>query len=164
MPHWNQAQRLVVQSHMTIFSQSESIISAKHSYATLKPCFYQPRSHPNGFYWGQQCSWTLTPANSMQVFKTLLPSLLSRLEVKLEIQTWTKRGWKCSHEKSKTKNVSGIVLGVIGAIVAIGLALILMWKVFTTIHDRREFARFEEERMMAKWDTVSIAHRFLKTK
>ena len=49
---------------------------------------------------------------------------------------------------------SGIVLGVIGAIVAIGLALILMWKVFTTIHDRREFARFEKERMMAKWDTV----------
>ena len=48
----------------------------------------------------------------------------------------------------------GIVLGVIGAIVAIGLALILMWKVFTTIHDRREFARFEKERMLAKWDTV----------
>ena len=50
----------------------------------------------------------------------------------------------------------GIVLGVIGAIVAIGLALILMWKVFTTIHDRREFARFEKERMLAKWDTVRI--------
>lgn len=25
--------------------------------------------------------------------------------------------------------------------VILGLALILMWKVFTTIHDRREFAR-----------------------
>ena len=46
---------------------------------------------------------------------------------------------------------------MIGAIVAIGLALILMWKVFTTIHDRREFARFEKERMMAKWDTVSLS-------
>ena len=22
---------------------------------------------PNGFYWGHQCSWTLTPTNSMQV-------------------------------------------------------------------------------------------------
>ena len=22
---------------------------------------------PYGFYWGHQCSWTLTPANSMQV-------------------------------------------------------------------------------------------------
>lgn len=50
-------------------------------------------------------------------------------------------------------DIMGIVLGVIGAIVAIGLALILMWKVFTSIHDRREFAKFEKERMLAKWDT-----------
>lgn len=50
-------------------------------------------------------------------------------------------------------DILGIVLGVIGAIVAVGLALLLMWKVLTTIHDRREFARFEKERMMAKWDT-----------
>ncbi|XP_049778654.1 integrin beta-PS isoform X1 [Schistocerca cancellata] len=49
--------------------------------------------------------------------------------------------------------VLGIVLGVIAAIVLIGLAFILLWKVLTTIHDRREFARFEKERMMAKWDT-----------
>ena len=26
-------------------------------------------SHPNGYYWGHQCSWTLTPANSMQVWQ-----------------------------------------------------------------------------------------------
>lgn len=48
----------------------------------------------------------------------------------------------------------GIVLGVIAAIVLIGLAMLLLWKLLTTIHDRREFARFEKERMMAKWDTV----------
>ena len=31
-------------------------------------CFLlKPHSHHNGFYWGLQCSWTLTPANSMQV-------------------------------------------------------------------------------------------------
>uniref|UniRef100_U5EVW7 Integrin beta n=1 Tax=Corethrella appendiculata TaxID=1370023 RepID=U5EVW7_9DIPT len=47
----------------------------------------------------------------------------------------------------------GIVLGVIAAIVLIGLAILLLWKLLTTIHDRREFARFEKERMMAKWDT-----------
>lgn len=52
---------------------------------------------------------------------------------------------------------AGIILGVIGAIVAVGLALLFMWKVLTTIHDRREYARFEKERMMAKWDTVSTA-------
>ena len=34
---------------------------------TIMIFFIKPHSHPNGFYWGQQCSWTLTPANSMQV-------------------------------------------------------------------------------------------------
>ena len=52
-------------------------------------------------------------------------------------------------------DIMGIILGVIGAIVAIGLMLILMWKVFTTIHDRREYARFEKEQRLAKWDAVS---------
>lgn len=47
----------------------------------------------------------------------------------------------------------GIVLGVIAAVVLMGLAILLLWKLLTTIHDRREFARFEKERMMAKWDT-----------
>lgn len=51
--------------------------------------------------------------------------------------------------------VLGIVLGVIAAVVLIGLALLLLWKLLTTIHDRREFAKFEKERMMAKWDAVS---------
>ena len=54
----------------------------------------------------------------------------------------------------------GIVLGVIAAIVLIGLAMLLLWKLLTTIHDRREFARFEKERMMAKWDTVSFWIKF----
>ena len=30
-------------------------------------CFIKPHSHPNGFYWGHQCSWTLTLAKSMKV-------------------------------------------------------------------------------------------------
>ncbi|XP_037807558.1 integrin beta-PS isoform X1 [Lucilia sericata] len=47
----------------------------------------------------------------------------------------------------------GIVLGVIAAIVLVGLAILLLWKLLTTIHDRREFARFEKERMNARWDT-----------
>lgn len=47
----------------------------------------------------------------------------------------------------------GIILMVIGAIVLIGLALLVLWKVLTTIHDRREFARFEKERENARWDT-----------
>lgn len=47
-------------------------------------------------------------------------------------------------------------MGVIGAIVLIGMALLLLWKLLTTINDRREFAKFEKERMIAKWDTVSV--------
>ncbi|XP_064455980.1 integrin beta-PS-like [Ornithodoros turicata] len=50
-------------------------------------------------------------------------------------------------------NILAIILGVIIGIVLIGLALLLIWKLFTTIHDRREFAKFEKERQMAKWDT-----------
>ncbi|XP_034672073.1 integrin beta-PS isoform X2 [Drosophila subobscura] len=46
----------------------------------------------------------------------------------------------------------GIVLGVIAAIVLVGLAILLLWKLLTTIHDRREFARFEKESMNAKWN------------
>lgn len=57
--------------------------------------------------------------------------------------------------KKKQVPILGIVLGVIAAIVLVGLALLMLWKMATTIHDRREFARFEKERMMAKWDTVS---------
>ena len=49
-------------------------------------------------------------------------------------------------------DILGIVLGVIWTIVAIGITLIVLWKIFTTIHDRREFAKFEKERLMAKWD------------
>ena len=35
---------------------------SKHHYF-----LYNPHSHPNGFYQGHQCSWTLTPANTIQV-------------------------------------------------------------------------------------------------
>jgi hypothetical protein len=38
-------------------------------------------------------------------------------------------------------------------ILAIGLALLLIWKLYTIITDRREFAKFEAERQNAKWDT-----------
>ncbi|XP_076046745.1 integrin beta-PS-like [Oratosquilla oratoria] len=50
--------------------------------------------------------------------------------------------------------LAGIVFGVIGAIVAIGLLTLIIWKILTTIHDKREFAKFEEERNKAKWSTA----------
>ncbi|KAJ8985291.1 hypothetical protein NQ317_007078 [Molorchus minor] len=54
-----------------------------------------------------------------------------------------------------TVHIPAIILGVIAAVVLIGLAILLLWKLLTTIHDRREFARFEKEKMMAKWDTIN---------
>lgn len=53
-------------------------------------------------------------------------------------------------------NVLAIVGGVVGGIVAVGLFLLLIWKLLTFIHDTREFAKFEKERQNAKWDTVSF--------
>lgn len=49
--------------------------------------------------------------------------------------------------------ILAIVLGVIAGIVLIGLVLLLIWKLLTVIHDRREYAKFENERLMARWDT-----------
>ena len=59
-------------------------------------------------------------------------------------------------ECPKPVNVLAIVLGVIFAIVLIGIILLLIWKLFVTIHDRREFAKFEKERENASWDMVSL--------
>lgn len=47
-----------------------------------------------------------------------------------------------------------IVAGVVAGIVLIGLALLLIWKLLMIIHDRREFAKFEKEKINAKWDMV----------
>lgn len=52
-------------------------------------------------------------------------------------------------------HIMGLILALISSIVLIGMALLFLWKLLTTIHDRREFARFEKERRSAKWDTVS---------
>ncbi|XP_075032992.1 integrin beta-3 [Mixophyes fleayi] len=47
-----------------------------------------------------------------------------------------------------------VLMSVMGAILLIGLVALLIWKLLITIHDRREFAKFEEERAKAKWDTA----------
>ncbi|KAM4534859.1 integrin beta-3a [Fundulus diaphanus] len=46
-----------------------------------------------------------------------------------------------------------VLLSVAGAILLLGLVGLLIWKLMVTIHDRKEFAKFEEERAKAKWDT-----------
>jgi protocadherin alpha len=49
-------------------------------------------------------------------------------------------------------NILPIIIGVIVGIILIGLALLLIWKICVTLHDRREFARFENERENALWE------------
>lgn len=56
--------------------------------------------------------------------------------------------------------VLAIVLGVIAGIVILGLILLLVWKLLTVLHDRAEFAKFDNERLMAKWDTVCFIFAF----
>ncbi|XP_067007319.2 integrin beta-PS isoform X2 [Anabrus simplex] len=49
-------------------------------------------------------------------------------------------------------NVLAVVFGVVGSTILIGLLFIIFWKLLTTIHDNREFAKFEKERAKAKFD------------
>lgn len=49
----------------------------------------------------------------------------------------------------------GVIIGVIATIVLVGLGTLLIWKLLTTIHDRREFAAFEKSRAAAKWIDVN---------
>lgn len=60
----------------------------------------------------------------------------------------------CLPECPKGPDILVVLLSVMGAILLIGLATLLIWKLLITIHDRKEFAKFEEERARAKWDTV----------
>lgn len=48
-------------------------------------------------------------------------------------------------------DILGLVLGVTGSIILAGLLMLIIWKLVTTIHDRREYAKFENERAKAKW-------------
>ncbi|XP_012274157.1 integrin beta-PS isoform X2 [Orussus abietinus] len=49
-------------------------------------------------------------------------------------------------------NVLGVAVGVIIGTVILGFLILLVWKILTTIHDRREYAKFERQRALAKWD------------
>ncbi|MBW02972.1 Integrin beta-7, partial [Eschrichtius robustus] len=44
-----------------------------------------------------------------------------------------------------------IVLGCVGGIVAVGLGLVLAYRLSVEIYDRREYSRFEKEQQLLKW-------------
>ncbi|XP_072391431.1 integrin beta-PS-like [Diabrotica undecimpunctata] len=43
------------------------------------------------------------------------------------------------------------ILGVIATILIAGFIMLLIWKIVTSIHDKREYAKFENERKKLKW-------------
>lgn len=48
-------------------------------------------------------------------------------------------------------HTQAIVLGCIGGIVAVGLGLVLAYRLSVEIYDRREYRRFEKERQQLNW-------------
>uniref|UniRef100_A0A8C1YUM7 Integrin beta n=1 Tax=Cyprinus carpio TaxID=7962 RepID=A0A8C1YUM7_CYPCA len=60
----------------------------------------------------------------------------------------------CS-ECPKGPDVLVVTLSVAGAILLLGLTALLVWKLLITIHDRHEFAKFEEEKARTKWEEAN---------
>jgi len=58
---------------------------------------------------------------------------------------------------SESFNLPLTISAIAGAIVAIGLAALLIWRLLAYISDIREFARFEEEKKKRKWAPVQNA-------
>ena len=54
-------------------------------------------------------------------------------------------------------SAAAVIFGVIGSVVVLGILTLLLWKLLTTIHDRREYAAFLKETREAKWATVSTS-------
>uniref|UniRef100_A0A671DT89 Integrin beta n=1 Tax=Rhinolophus ferrumequinum TaxID=59479 RepID=A0A671DT89_RHIFE len=54
------------------------------------------------------------------------------------------------HEK-RADHTQAIVLGCVGGIVAVGLGLVLAYRLSVEIYDRREYSRFEKERQHLNW-------------
>uniref|UniRef100_A0A803YMD4 Integrin beta subunit cytoplasmic domain-containing protein n=1 Tax=Meleagris gallopavo TaxID=9103 RepID=A0A803YMD4_MELGA len=61
-------------------------------------------------------------------------------------------------ECSSAPSAVTIVLAVIGSVVLIGTILLGLWKLLVTIHDRREFDRFQSERTRARYEMPISTH------
>uniref|UniRef100_A0A3P9JXN3 Integrin beta n=1 Tax=Oryzias latipes TaxID=8090 RepID=A0A3P9JXN3_ORYLA len=48
-----------------------------------------------------------------------------------------------------------VLLAVVGSILLVGVVLLAVWKLVITVHDRREFARFQSARWRARYEVAS---------
>ena len=51
--------------------------------------------------------------------------------------------------------VAPIVGGTVLGVVAIGILLLVIWKILTHVSDLREYKRFEKEKLKSQWNNVS---------
>lgn len=49
--------------------------------------------------------------------------------------------------------ITAWIIGVFVGIVLVGITVLVAWKVYITLNDRREYAKFESERDNTKWQT-----------
>ena len=59
---------------------------------------------------------------------------------------------ECPHEI----DLLPIIAGVVGGIVAVGLLLLIVWKILTSMMDGIEYARFIQESKNEKWAKVGV--------
>lgn len=52
-------------------------------------------------------------------------------------------------------NARTVLLGGVGSILLMGIVLLALWKLVITVHDRREFARFQSARSRARYEMAS---------
>ncbi|XP_058642314.1 integrin beta-5 isoform X2 [Onychostoma macrolepis] len=52
-------------------------------------------------------------------------------------------------------NAMTVLLAVVGSILLMGIVLLALWKLVITIHDRREFSRFQSARSRARYEMAS---------
>lgn len=56
-----------------------------------------------------------------------------------------------------------VLLAVVGSILLVGVVLLAVWKLVITVHDWREFSRFQSARSRARYEMVRIDnHHFYK--
>lgn len=60
----------------------------------------------------------------------------------------------CFSPTEGADHTQAIVLGCVGGIVAVGLGLVLAYRLSVEIYDRREYSRFEKERQQLNWKQV----------
>lgn len=53
-------------------------------------------------------------------------------------------------------DITTIAFSILGALVAVGLGLLLIWRLFLYLYDLKEYARFVNNSKNAKWNAVRL--------